>query len=144
MQIDLIPRPRRGLGQELDLRLARAEQPPIDAVVKRLLRRSPAALRIHERRANKEQQRQSSHELPVSQMHPGSAIRHRNANYSYRSASVGCRCAARFAGSAPNTSPTRQETPNATAIATGEMGMRMSAKSCTLHGIATPAAIPLK
>ena len=46
--------------------------------------------------------------------------------YSYLSASVGFRRAARLAGSRPNTRPTITETMNATRIETGEIGIEMS------------------
>ena len=56
---------------------------------------------------------------------------------------VGFNCAARFAGRIPNTRPTVQLTPNATTMASGEIGIRMSANNCTLNGIATPTRIPI-
>jgi hypothetical protein len=48
--------------------------------------------------------------------------------YSYLSASVGFRRAARLAGSRPNTRPTISETLNATRIESGEMGIEMSSR----------------
>src|SRR5437870_13531741 len=58
-------------------------------------------------------------------------------------ASVGLNLDARTAGSIPKTTPTMQDTANATTIEAVETGMRkLGSKNRTLNGIASPITIP--
>src|SRR5580704_16091368 len=53
----------------------------------------------------------------------GGRTLHTGQTYSYRNASVGRNCDARLAGIIPKITPTKHDTPNATAIDTPEIGM---------------------
>src|SRR6185437_5639403 len=64
-------------------------------------------------------------------------------DYSYRSASVGFRLAARFAGSMPNPTPTDTEAAKAITMERDEIGILTLVSRLTLSGAAIPMRMPM-